>query len=51
MSPRPGPARPVLTMRMSQDGIARLDALAKAAGITRSELIRRLLKLGMKHWR
>lgn len=46
--PRPGPARPVLMLRMAQEDIARLDELAERDEVTRSEVARRLLEFGME---
>lgn len=43
MSPRKGPRRPIVGVRISEGGIAAIDQLAKAEGVTRSEMIRRLL--------
>lgn len=48
--PRTGPRRPTVTIRLSAEGIAAIDRLALAEGLTirdgepnRSEMIRRLL--------
>lgn len=41
--PRPGPPRPTITIRLHQSGIDRLDQLAAAQNLTRSELVRRIL--------
>lgn len=43
MSPRPGPARPTVTFRISGAGIAAIEARAGAEDVDRSEMIRRLL--------
>ena len=43
MSPRPGPARPVITMRLTQTGVDALNTRAREEHTTRSELIRRML--------
>lgn len=43
MNPRPGPRRPIVGVRIHQDAINLLDRWATDDGITRSELIRRLL--------
>lgn len=43
MSPRPGPRRPIVGIRISDAGIQAIDALAKAENVNRSEMIRRLL--------
>lgn len=41
--PRPGPRRPNTAVRISADGVRRVDELAEQAGVNRSEMIRRLL--------
>jgi metal-responsive CopG/Arc/MetJ family transcriptional regulator len=41
--PRPGPRRPLVAVRLSEQGIAEVDRLAQAQGVNRSEMIRRLL--------
>ncbi len=48
--PRPGPRRPNTALRLSAEGVARVDDLARQAGLikgngepNRSEMIRRLL--------
>lgn len=41
--PRPGPRRPLVALRMSDEGVAHVDKLAAAAAVTRSEMIRRML--------
>lgn len=43
MSPRPGPRRPAIAVRLSAAGLAHVDQLAKTSGVTRSEMIRRML--------
>ena len=43
MSPRPGPRRPQVAIRVSEAGIKEIDDLADQAGVTRSEMARRLL--------
>lgn len=43
MTPRPGPRRPLVAVRLSDGEIARIDAIAASDGISRSEAIRRLL--------
>ena len=48
MSPRPGPRRPSVTIRMTADGRAHLDAMAKLEGVNRSEMIRILLAEAVK---
>lgn len=46
--PRPGPRRPALALRVSQEGMDALDALAEKAGASRSEMGRRLLSAAIK---
>jgi hypothetical protein len=41
--PRPGPRRPLVALRLSNDEIAGIDAIAAEDGVSRSEAIRRLL--------
>jgi len=41
--PRPGPRRPIVAVRLSEQGIAAVDKLAETEGVNRSEMIRRLL--------
>jgi hypothetical protein len=43
MSPREGPRRPIVGVRISEAGITAIDALAETEQIGRSEMIRRLL--------
>jgi len=43
VSPRPGPRRPIIGIRVKPDAITYIDALAQAEGVNRSEMIRRLL--------
>lgn len=43
MSPRPGPERPIVGVRIKPDAINYIDGLAAGEGVTRSEMIRRLL--------
>jgi antitoxin component of RelBE/YafQ-DinJ toxin-antitoxin module len=38
--PRPGPRRPLVNVRLSDDGVAFLDAEAERLGVTRSDVIR-----------
>ena len=54
MSPRNGPRRPQVAIRLSESGIQHLDSLATEAGLVkgdgspnRSEVIRRILALAM----
>jgi Ribbon-helix-helix protein, copG family len=41
--PRPGPRRPLVAVRLSNNGIKNIDHLAEARGVTRSEMIRVML--------
>lgn len=41
--PRPGPRRPLIAIRISEEGRAHIDKRAAEEGINRSEMIRRLL--------
>ena len=43
MSPRPGPRRPVVCIRLAEAGIALVDEYARARGVSRSEMVRILL--------
>ena len=38
--PRPGPRRPLVAVRMTDDEIAAIDTIAHALHITRSDVIR-----------
>lgn len=56
--PRPGPRRPTITIRMSEQGLHAVDELALDEGLVkgsgepnRSEMIRLLCACGLKHWR
>lgn len=41
--PRSGPRRPNIGVRLSAEGVAYIDELAKVEKVNRSEMIRRLL--------
>lgn len=41
--PRPGPRRPLVGLKLSQDGIAWIDQLAAERGENRSETMRAML--------
>ncbi|MFC6853898.1 ribbon-helix-helix domain-containing protein [Aquipuribacter hungaricus] len=41
--PRPGPRRPIVTVRVDQEDLTEVDRLATAEGVGRSEMVRRLL--------
>lgn len=43
MSPRPGPRMDMVWLRMPPDAITDVDGRAKAVGVKRSEMIRRML--------
>lgn len=47
--PRPGPRRPLVNVRLSEDGIAHLDERAAAEDLNRSELIRTMLAYASAH--
>lgn len=47
--PRPGPRRPLVALRLSEQGIARIDQRAAEAGVTRSEMMRRMLAYAAAH--
>jgi Ribbon-helix-helix protein, copG family len=53
--PRPGPPRPIVAVRLSDGGLKHIDALAKTEGVTRSEMMRIMLKYASatmpKGWR
>lgn len=46
--PRPGPRRPLVNVRLSDDGVAFLDAEAERLGVTRSDVIRAALSAWSK---
>jgi hypothetical protein len=50
MSPRPGPRRPIVSIRLAESGVDYIDRLAEKEGVLRSEMIRLLLAYGVKHW-
>jgi hypothetical protein len=50
MSPRPGPRRPLVAIKLSQPGIDHIDQRAEAeAEGNRSEMIRRMLAYAAAH--
>lgn len=53
--PRPGPRRPLVAIRLSDQGIAHVDQRAEAEGVNRSEMIRLMLAFASakmpKGWR
>lgn len=49
--PRPGPRRPLVCVRMSEDDIALIDAYAEREGVNRSEMIRRLVIQALENGR
>jgi metal-responsive CopG/Arc/MetJ family transcriptional regulator len=51
MSPRPGPRRTAVTVRLKTEAVAYVDALAATEQSTRSEMIRRLLGEAAAHRR
>ncbi len=50
MSPRPGPRRPLVAIKLSQSGIEHIDQRAEVeADGNRSEMIRRMLAYAAAH--
>jgi predicted DNA binding CopG/RHH family protein len=47
--PRPGPRRPLVAIRLSEQDIAAIDQRATEAGVTRSEMMRRMLAYAAAH--
>jgi metal-responsive CopG/Arc/MetJ family transcriptional regulator len=47
--PRPGPRRPLVAIKLSQDGIDWIDQAAEEAEVNRSEMIRRMLAYAQRH--
>lgn len=47
--PRPGPRRPYVAVRLSQDGLDWIDQQAAAHGVNRSEQIRVMLAYAQQH--
>lgn len=47
--PRPGPRRPLVAFRLSDEGVEAVDAIATERGITRSEAIRIMLGYALRH--
>ena len=47
--PRPGPRRPLVAIKLSEQGIARIDDRAVKAGRNRSEQIRVMLAYADQH--
>jgi Arc/MetJ-type ribon-helix-helix transcriptional regulator len=45
LMPRPGPRRPIVCVRLSDQQIAAIDQLADEAGVNRSEIIRSAVDL------
>lgn len=43
------PARTTVTFRINPDGLARVDKAASLEGVVRSDMLRRLLALGLQH--
>jgi metal-responsive CopG/Arc/MetJ family transcriptional regulator len=46
--PRPGPRRPLVALRLSEGDLEVVDRIAEAEGVSRSEMIRRLLDEAIK---
>lgn len=49
MSPRKGPRRSIVGVRISEAGITAIDTLAESEGVVRSEMIRTLLREALAH--
>lgn len=49
MSPRPGPRRPIVGVRVGENGLAWIDKEAERRGINRSEMIRQMLAYAKQH--
>lgn len=47
--PRPGPRRPLVAIRISDEGVAAIDEAATEAGRNRSEQIRVMLAYAQRH--
>ncbi len=47
--PRPGPRRPLVAIRLSDEGIAHIDQRAEKQGVNRSEMVRRMLAYAAQH--
>jgi hypothetical protein len=46
--PRPGPRRPAIALRLSDEVTAQVDELAEARGLNRSGAIRLLIDFGLR---
>lgn len=49
MSPRPGPRRPLVAIRLGQNGLDWIDTEAARRGVNRSEMIRQMLAYAQQH--
>ena len=47
--PRPGPRRPLVAIRLSEQGIEHIDERAAEVEVNRSEMIRRMLAYAQRH--
>lgn len=47
--PRPGPRRPLIALRLSEQGIGAIDERAQERGLNRSEMIRVMLAYAQRH--
>lgn len=47
--PRPGPRRPMIAFRLSDEGVSAVDAVAADRGITRSEAIRLMIGYALRN--
>ena len=46
--PKPGGKDPVVPVRLPRDMLAQIEATAEAAGVSRSDAVRRAIELGLK---
>jgi hypothetical protein len=49
MSPRPGPRKPLIAIRLADAGLAWIDEQARLRGWNRSEMIRAMLAYAQQH--
>ncbi len=47
--PRPGPRRPLVAIKLAQDGIDWIDQRATTEDVNRSEMIRRMLAYAQRN--
>lgn len=48
--PRPGPRRPLMSLRVDAETLTTLDDLAARLGVTRSDLVRRMIEKALTSW-